>query len=112
MNNLDLDSLGILRAAKPPRTLKWLSDQDKRMLLELLVWGEEGYPKSKIDKLKDVEAQDSLFKLEAYSLADWLRDSRGKPAFLALTWRGREIAELLRKIAQNETVKPHWEPSK
>jgi hypothetical protein len=46
-----------------------------------------------------------LLRIEAYGLANWERDGNGRATFFALSWKGIESAQLVKKIAQNGNKK-------
>jgi len=100
--HLELESLGILRQTKTPENLKWMNDDDKRFMLELLHAGEEGMHKRDVAKF-DKEHPEATLRLTVNNLAQWERDKNGRIMFLVLTWQGQDAAELLRKIAQHQS---------
>lgn len=96
--------MGLLRMAEVPPAYKWLSDNDKYLLVHLfLVGGPEGLKKRTLEKL-DKKLEGASGRLFANGLADWLTDSTGKPASLALSWKGEEVAKLLVAVARTQTV--------
>jgi hypothetical protein len=100
--HLELESMGILRQTKTPENLKWMNDDDKRFMLELLHAGEEGMHKRFVEKF-DKAHPDAALRLTVNNMAQWERDKNGRIMFLTLTWQGVDAAELLRKIAQHQS---------
>jgi hypothetical protein len=100
--NLELDSLGILRQTKLPPALDWLQDPDKALLIELLLAGDEGLTRAHVAKWDKTHAECSL-RLSVRSLVDWGTDRRGQPSFLTLTWKGEDLAKLVMQVAKNAT---------
>lgn len=107
---MELNSLGILRQTKLPSTLDWLTDADKTLLLDLLLAGEDGISKALIAKWDKAHPESSL-RLSTNSLADWITDKRGKPAFLGLTWKGEEAAKMVKEVAMHATRPRRTVPS-
>lgn len=106
LNNLDLDKLGVLRRTLVPERLQWMDDDTKRLMVDLLHAGEEGLHKRIIEKFK--KAHDEAFvRLDMFGLVQWVRDKSGKPMFVSLTWKGQDEAELLFRIAKNETLRTY-----
>ncbi len=103
-SHLELESMGILRQTKTPDSLKWMNDDEKLFMLELLLAGEEGLHKRDVDKFTK-KSPDTTIKLEVHNLAQWERDKNGRIMFYVLTWQGAEAAQLLMKIAQNQSRK-------
>lgn len=103
--HLELESMGILRQTKTPDTLKWMKDEHKHFVLQLFLAGEEGMHKRHVEKHSKDHAELTL-QLEVRNLAQWERDKNGRIMFFTLTWQGVEAAELLMKIAQNQSRKP------
>ena len=106
---LELESLGILKATRLPAEWAWMNDEMKHFLLSLHFAGEDGVHKSEV-KLFSKRCPDGLFQLEIKNLVGWLSDKAGKPMFLALTWQGDEVAQLLLSIAKNESQKDGKSP--
>jgi hypothetical protein len=102
--HLELESMGILRQTKTPDSLKWMNDDEKRFMLDLLLAGEDGLHKRVVEKFAK-EHRETPIKLEVANLAQWERDKNGRIMFFTLTWQGREAGELLMKIAQNQSRK-------
>jgi hypothetical protein len=100
--HLELESMGILRQTKTPDSLKWMNDDEKVFMLDLLMAGEAGLHKRDVDKFSKTHPE-TVLKLDIHHLAQWERDKNGRLMFYALTWQGVEAAELLRKIAQNQS---------
>ena len=90
--------------AEVPPAYQWLSDNDKFLLVHLsLVGGPEGLKRRDIDKLeKKLDGAPS--RLFANGMADWITDATGKPASMALTWKGEEVAKLLVAVARTQTA--------
>jgi hypothetical protein len=108
--HLELESMGILRQTLPPDSLKWMSDDDKLLMLLVFLAGNLGLHKREVAKSCGAPEQATL-NLEVRSLAQWERDKNGRLLFLTCTWQGGETGELLLKIAQNQSKKPAWKPS-
>jgi hypothetical protein len=102
--NLELESLGILRQTKLPGHLAWMDADVKFFMLELLGAGEEGLHKRHVERFRKKQ-DEALLRLEIAELVTWERDKTGRPMFLALTWRGTEVATLIRAVAVNESRK-------
>ena len=101
---MQLEALGILRTTCVPPELAWMSDDTKRFMLELHLAGEAGMHK-RLVALFSKKNPDAVLHLEIKQLAEWLSDKAGRPTFLALTWRGTDVAQLLLSIAKNESRK-------
>ena len=101
---LELQDLGILRVARLPEHLSWLTDGEKILLLQLLLSGEEGLHKRNVKKHEKLYP-DAVIKLEAYDLARWERDKVGRPMFFCLTWKGQDAAEIVKVVARRENQK-------
>ena len=99
---LELEAMGILRQTKTPETLKWMDDDDKRFMLELLYAGEEGMHKRNVEKFEKAHPE-TVLRLTINNLAQWERDKNGRIMFLTLTWQGTDAAQLLLKIAQHQS---------
>jgi hypothetical protein len=99
---LELDQLGLLASASLPKELDWLEEADKQLLVDIHLAGEFGLSKAVIAKFEK-KHPDSQRRLYANSFVDWLTDSRGRPASLVLTGRGEDAAELLMRIARNQS---------
>lgn len=97
-----LDDLGILGVASLPTTYSWLDDDDKQLLVDLLMAGEDGFGRVEVRK-RERRTPNSILKVVANSCADWQTDRTGKPERLVLTYRGEEVAQLLMKIARNRS---------
>ena len=96
----DLDSLGLLRVTKLPRDLSWLTPIHIQMIIEVADCGEEGMRERKTQRFSE-EKTDALRMLELRDILHRERDRYGKPAFLCLTWKGKEALEVLRAIERN-----------
>lgn len=105
--SFELEDLGILRQTKLPESLSWLTELEKFIMLELLLCGEEGMHKRRVEK-HDKQEPGCILRLDAHGLAQWERDKVGRPMFFTLTWRGDEVAQLLRKVALHATEKPRY----
>ena len=101
---LELETLGILKVTRLPAELAWLTDEHKHFLLSLHFAGEEGVHKREVVKFGK-KNPDAVFQLEVHNLVQWLSDRAGKPMFMALSWQGDEVAQLLLSIAKNESRK-------
>lgn len=101
---LEMESLGILRQTKTPESLKWMNDDEKRFMLELLYAGEEGLHKRAVEKFSK-QHPDAVVKLDSYNMVQWERDKNGRIMFLVLTWQGMDAAQLLLKVAQSQSKK-------
>lgn len=95
----ELDDLGILRSTKVPPHLEWMTDKQIEVLLAVLMSGEEGMSKR---RTKQFDA-DAVRMLELRDYLVWERDRFGRLAFLCLTWKGQEAAQVFLKIAQHES---------
>lgn len=103
INNVELEDLGVLKQVKLPLELgSWMTDLDKTFLLDIYLAGESGLSKSQVKKFEKNHAQ-VVLTLQLKQLCEWENDKRGKPAFLVLTWKGQEVAQLLLKIAKNQS---------
>jgi hypothetical protein len=100
----ELDDLGILRSTKIPPRLSWMTLEQIDILLAVLFCGEGGMTRRRAKKF-DAE---SIRLLELRDYLQWERDRFGRLAFLCLTWKGDEAAQVLRKIAQhdNQATRP------
>jgi hypothetical protein len=105
MDIRELDSLGLLRADRPPHHLAWLTDDEKCFLIELLTLGDEGMHKRQVAKFTR-KNPDAVLRLEIRELISWERDKAGRPMFVVLTWKGVEAAELLLQLARNNSRNP------
>lgn len=112
-DNLAFETLGILRPKSgamlaDPRLAK-LTEVERQFLVELLMCGEHGMTRSKI---KGIRA-DAQLTLDIMGYVDWERDNRGNPAYLVLTWKGQEVAEVLRVVsaAMTDTHQETFSPS-
>jgi hypothetical protein len=93
----ELDDMGILRATKLPTQLAWLEGIEGTLLVQMLAAGEEGITRRRLAKFKE-EGEQAARRLELRDLVHWERDRFGKPAFLVLTWKGEEAAQVLLKV--------------
>ena len=101
-NSAELDALGLLRTTKVPSELDWMTDDEKVLLIRLLYCGEEGMHSREVARVKKTEAgADAILRLSAYGLADWERDGNGRHTSFALTWKGTEMAQTVKRVAQN-----------
>lgn len=107
--HLELESLGILRQTKTPESLKWMGDDEKRFMLDLLQAGEDGMHKRYVEKFEKAHP-DTVLRLTVNNLAQWERDKNGRLMFLTLTWQGSDAAQLLLKIAQHQSTKQAYAP--
>jgi hypothetical protein len=106
INSSELNDLGLLRVTKVPDNLDWMNDEEKVLLIRLLFCGEEGMHSRDVAKIRKTESgADALLRLEAYGLATWERDGNGRATCFALTWKGTENAQLIKKVAQNANAK-------
>lgn len=106
INSSELNDLGLLRVTKVPDALDWINDDEKVLLIRLLFCGEEGMHSREVTKIRKTAAgADALLRLEAYGLATWERDGNGRATCFALTWKGTESAQLIKKVAQNSNAK-------
>lgn len=102
INSTELDALGLLRTTKVPNELDWMTDDEKVLLIRLLFCGEEGMHSREVTKVRKTTAgADAILRMEAYGLANWERDGNGRATCFALTWKGIENAQLVKKVAQN-----------
>jgi len=103
LNSIELEDLGVLKQTKLPLELaNWMTDLDKTFLLDIYLAGKTGLSKSEVKKFEKNNAQ-TVLTLLIKQLCEWENDKRGKPAFLVLTWKGTEVAQLLMKIAKNQS---------
>ncbi len=103
-DELEFESMGLLRMAEVPPAYKWLTDNDKYLLVHLfLVGGAEGLKKREVEKLEK-KLEGSAGRLFANGLADWQTDATGKPNAFALSWKGEEVAKLLVAVARTQTA--------
>lgn len=98
---LELVKAGILRPTVLPSHLDWVTQDHASLVIYVANAGEEGASKTELKKLKVEEV--ALIDLEVRGMVEWLNDKRGKPSHLALSWKGDELAELLRVYARNGT---------
>lgn len=102
---LELVQAGILRPAVLPAHLDWVTPDHASLLLYLANAGEEGASKPELKKLKVGEV--TMIDVEVRGMVQWLSDRRGKPSHLALSWKGDELAALLRaQIRSGSKVEP------
>jgi len=94
----ELDDLGILRSTKIPPHLAWLSSAQINLLLAVFTCGEEGMTRRRSRKFDS----DVIRQLELRDYLQWERDRFGRLAFLCLTWKGQDAAQVLIKIAHHE----------
>lgn len=94
----ELEDLGLLRSTKIPPHLSWLSDVQIDILLAVLLCGEDGMTRGRSKKYD----ADAIRQLELRDYLHWERDRFGRFAFLCLTWKGQDAAQVLLKVAQNE----------
>lgn len=109
-NHIELDSLGILSPTIIPKKFTWMSDEAKQFLLHVLLCGAEGMHKRQVGKYFKGDS-DMLIQLSANSLIHWETDKFGKPAYLTLTWKGEEVAKLLKVIAKSQSTKKAFNES-
>ena len=93
----ELDDLGILRSTKVPPRLAWMSDVQIDILLTVLSCGEDGMTRRRSQKFDC----DSVRQLELRDYLTWERDRFGRLAYLCLTWKGEDAAQVLLKIAHH-----------
>ena len=79
-----------------------MTDDIKHFMLTVRFAGEAGIHRSEVRAFTK-KNPDALFQIEIKNLVVWLSDKAGKPMFLALTWQGDEITQLLLSIAKNES---------
>jgi hypothetical protein len=102
INSTELDALGLLRTTKVPSELDWMTDDEKLLLIRLLFCGEDGMHSREVNRVRKTQAgADAILRLEAYGLANWERDGNGRATSFALTWKGIESAQQVKKVAQN-----------
>ena len=101
----DLDSLGILKATKVPTTLSWINDIEATLLIDLMIAGEEGITRRRLNKQGEA-GTDAARRLGLRDLVKWEHDRFGKPTFLCLTWQGEEAAKTLVRVARHRQPKP------
>ncbi|MNR71678.1 hypothetical protein D3C71_23100 [compost metagenome] len=102
MQNVELESLGILRQTRVPHELDWMTDDEKRFMLVLLEAGEYGLHKRVVLKEEKQKKQEHLsLRLSAHGLAYWARDRNGREMFFTITPKGEDIAATLLRIARN-----------
>ena len=107
---LELESLGILRATRIPENLAWVDADTLCLLLQMLAAGEEGVHKRVVEKFRKAH-EETLVRLEMSEFAQWQRDKCGREMFFALTWKGQEAATLLYNIAKNQTRRSCGRPT-
>jgi hypothetical protein len=101
----ELDDMGILRATKLPPHLSWLEGAQGTLLVQLLAAGEEGMTRRRLKKFeKDGGDDEAARRLELRDLVKWEHDRFGQKAFLVLTWRGEEAANVLLKIFKHRKL--------
>lgn len=98
-STLELVTAGILRPVVLPAHLDWVTPDHAALILFLANAGEEGASKAALKKLKVQEM--TALDLEVRGIVQWLNDRRGRPSHLALTWKGEDLAEILRAHARN-----------
>lgn len=94
----ELDDLGILRSTKIPPHLVWMSSEQIELLLAVLACGGDGMTRRRAQKFD----ADVVRQLELRDYLQWERDRFGRLAFLCLTWKGQDAAQVLLKIARHE----------
>lgn len=100
--HVELDELGILRQTKLPKEYAWLDSLQREFLLSAYLG--QGTPKRVVQKFKDLNPQ-AFIEMDVRGLVEWETDKAGRPVVLQLTWKGRDVAEILVQIAKNENNK-------
>lgn len=104
IDDIWLYGAGLLRTGQKDVRTANLPDTVKVLALRLLTNGGR-----LVKRLALLELADTVLLAEAYGLAQWERDSRGRNGDLVLTWRGQELADLLLIQARElqKIAKPH-----
>lgn len=108
-DNIELEDLGILKMTKAPPTMKNLSQDEKYLLVQLSMYGEEGMPMKLVKKFDKIDPSPVL-TLEFSGYCEWIKDKLGRVVALALTWKGDETAAILKKVALRENRNEVWSP--
>lgn len=100
--HLLLDSLGILRQVKLPAELAWLMDApaERQLLLDLFL--RNGLSRKEAEAFQR-EHPEEFLNLEIRNMFEWETDKFNRKTGLVLTWRGQDAAEILVRIARNES---------
>lgn len=98
----ELDDLGLLRSTKIPPKLAWLSSEQIGILIDVLLCGEDGMTRRATKKYD----ADAVRELELRDYLQWERDRFGRFAYLCLTWKGEEAAQVLLRVARRAQSKP------
>src|SRR5579871_2057522 len=98
----EFDALGVLKVTQVPQGLRWMSQGQIELLLALRSYGEGGMTRSRAKKL-DRTAEDDTRILELRDYLKWERDRFGRLRTLTLTWKGDEAAEILHRVAINQS---------
>lgn len=94
----ELDDLGILRSTKIPPNLAWMSSDQISLLLAVLACGEAGMTRRHSSKFD----ADVIRQLELRDYLLWERDRFGRLAYLCLTWKGQDAAQVLLRVAHHD----------
>jgi hypothetical protein len=100
----ELDDMGILRATKLPTHLAWLEGAQGTLLVQLLAAGEEGMTRRRLKKFEKDGDDEAARRLELRDLVKWEHDRFGAKAFLVLTWKGEEAANVLLKVFKHRKL--------
>lgn len=100
----ELDDMGILRTTKIPPHLSWMTNEQVDVLLAVFQCGEDGMPRRRVRQMDETHS-DAVRQLELRDYLQWERDRFGRLAYLCLTWKGDEAAQVLLKVAHNEQKK-------
>lgn len=102
--HLQLDSMGILKQVKFPPELAWLAnaEKEKELLLDLFLRG--GLTRKEAAKFEE-RYPEAYLALEIRNMLEWDTDKFNRKLRLILTWKGRDAAEILVRIALNENNK-------
>lgn len=101
---MELEALGILKTDKLPAELSWMTDNQKHVMMVLLLSGDNGCHKNYFKKILK-EEPDCILYLEIKAYVEWINDNRGRPTHLLLTWKGDEVAKLVQHVAKNQSHK-------
>lgn len=82
-----------------------MSDEQKQFMLLVLFGAEAGLHKSQVTKFEK-KSPDVVFQLSIRNLVEWQTDKQGRAAYIALTWQGDEVAQLLCHIARHASRGP------